>query len=186
MFSTVKSFGVTGVGGYEVSVEVYITGGFPRFELVGLPDAAVKEAKDRVYAAIKNNGFKFPTGRITINLAPADKKKAGTMYDLPILMGMLSAMGNIPRIAKESAFIGELSLTGELRPVQGALPMAIEAQRSGIKYFYVPEENASEAAFADEIQVFPVKNVHQLICHLLSRVRISYCNDCFYRFILFF
>lgn len=173
MFSAIKSFGVSGVGGYEVSVEVYITGGFPKFELVGLPDAAVKEAKDRVYAAIKNNGFKFPTSHITINLAPADKKKAGTMYDLPILIGMLSAMGDIPHIAKESAFIGELSLTGELRPVQGALPMAIEAQRCGIKYLYVPEENAAEAAFADEIEVFPVKNVHQLIRHLTGETPIE-------------
>ena len=173
MFSGVKSFGVSGVGGYEVSVEVYISNGMPAFDIVGLPDAAVKEARERVRAAIKNNGFRFPASRMTVNLAPADKKKAGTAYDLPMLIGILAALGEIRAPDKSSAFIGELSLTGELRPVQGMLPMAIAAQRSGIRKLYVPYDNASEAAFADEIDVYPVKNVHQLICHLTGEMLIE-------------
>ena len=173
MFSNVKSFGVTGVGGYEVSVEVYISGGMPNFDIVGLPDAAVKESRERVRAAIKNNGFKFPASRMTVNLAPADKKKAGTVYDLPMLIGILAALGELRQPDKHSAFFGELSLTGELRPVQGALPMAIAAQRSGIKKLYVPEDNASEAAFADEIEIYPVKSVYQLIRHLTGEQEIT-------------
>ncbi|MBQ8216368.1 MAG: YifB family Mg chelatase-like AAA ATPase [Oscillospiraceae bacterium] len=166
MFSSVKSLGVTGVGGYEVLVEAYISTGLPAFDIVGLPDAAVKEARERVRAAIKNNGFKFPVSRLTINLAPADKKKAGTVYDLPMLVAILTASGELGRTGEDCAFIGELSLMGELRAVQGALPMAIAAQRSGIKKLFVPEENAAEAAFADEIEIYPVKTVHQLIRHL--------------------
>lgn len=166
MFSKVRSFGVSGVGGYNVTVEVYITNGLPAFEVVGLPDAAVKESRERVRAAIKNNGYRFPVSRMTINLAPADKKKAGTMYDLPMLIGILSASGDIEDPGDDCAFIGELSLTGELRPVQGALPMAIEAMRSGVKKLYVPYDNGPEAAFAREISVYPVKDVAQLIKHL--------------------
>lgn len=173
MLSTVKSFGVTGVGGYEVSLEVYISNGLPAFDIVGLPDAAVKESRERVRAAIKNSGFKFPASRLIVNLAPADKKKAGTIYDLPMLVGILAALGDIRQPDKNSAFFGELSLTGELRPVQGALPMAIAAQRCGVKKLYVPEDNASEAAFADEIEIYPVKTVHQLICHLTGEQEIA-------------
>ena len=113
MLSTVKSFGVNGVGGFEVSLEVYISNGMPSFDIVGLPDAAIKESRERVRAAIKNNGFKFPASRMTVNLAPADKKKAGTVYDLPMLIGILAALGDIRQPDKDSAFFGELSLTGE-------------------------------------------------------------------------
>ena len=173
MFSNVKSFGVNGVGGYAVSLEVYISSGMPSFDIVGLPDAAIKESRERVRAAIKNNGFKFPASRMTVNLAPADKKKAGTVYDLPMLIGILAALGELRQPDKDSAFFGELSLTGELRPVQGALPMAIEAQRCGIKKLYVPEDNASEAAFADEIEIYPVKSVYQLIRHLTGEQEIT-------------
>ena len=173
MFSSVKSFGVTGVGGYEVSLEVFISNGMPGFEIVGLPDAAVKEARERVRAAIKNTGFKFPVSRMTVNLAPADKKKAGTVYDLPMLIGILSACGDIKAPEKDCAFIGELSLVGELRAVSGALPMAIAAQRAGIKKFFVPADNASEAAFAEEIEVYPVRNVPELIAHLRGETSIA-------------
>ena len=115
MFSSIKSFGVSGVGGYSVAVEVYISYGMPGFEIVGLPDAAVKEARERVRAAIKNNGFRFPVSRMTVNLAPAGKKKAGTVYDLPIFVGLLAAAGELPAPPQDAAFIGELSLTGALR-----------------------------------------------------------------------
>ena len=172
MFSSVKSMGVSGVGGYMVAVEVYISNGLPGFEIVGLPDAAVKEARERVRAAIKNNGYRFPVSRMTVNLAPADKKKAGTVYDLPILIGILSAAGDIEKPGEDCAFIGELSLTGELRPVAGALPMAIAAMRQGVKRLFVPADNADEAAFAQDISVFPVENVAQLIKHLRGEISI--------------
>ena len=173
MFSCVRSLGVTGVGGYPVSVEVYISNGLPAFDIVGLPDAAVKESRERVRAAIKNNGFKFPVSRMTVNLAPADKKKVGTVYDLPILIGILSALGEIRQPGEECAFLGELSLTGELRPIAGALPMAIAAMRNGVRALYVPEENAAEAAFADGIAVYPVQDVGQLLKHLSGETAIE-------------
>ncbi len=173
MFARVKSLGVSGVGGYGVTVEVDISNGLPAFDIVGLPDAAVKESRERVRAAIKNNGFRFPVSRMTVNLAPADKKKAGTVYDLPMLVGILAATGEIKHPGEDCAFLGELSLTGELRPVTGALPMAIAAQREGIKYLFVPAENALEAAFAEEISVYPVENVSQLLRHLKGEETIA-------------
>ncbi|MCR5089411.1 MAG: YifB family Mg chelatase-like AAA ATPase [Oscillospiraceae bacterium] len=172
MYSNIRSLGVTGVGGYEVGVEVYISNGLPGFDIVGLPDAAVKESRERVRAAIKNNGFRFPVSRMTVNLAPADKKKAGTVYDLPMLIGILAASGDISQPPESCAFVGELSLTGELRPIAGALPMAIAAMRGGIRELFVPEENAAEAAFAEEIRVYPVRNIRQLLSHLSGEERI--------------
>lgn len=163
MFSSVKSFGVNGIGGYEVTVEVNISNGLPGFEIVGLPDTAVKEARERVRAAIKNMGFKFPVSRITVNLAPADVKKAGTMYDLPVLLGILAADGQIRKIPANCAFFGELSLAGELRTVPGALPMALAAERAGVKFLFVPADNASEAAFAENVKVYPVTTAAQLV-----------------------
>ena len=166
MFSTINSLGVSGIGGYLVSVEVYITNGLPHFEVVGLPDAAVKEARERVHAAVKNSGFRFPVSRLTVNLAPADKKKTGTVYDLPILVGILAASGDIALPDADTAFIGELGLSGELRPVQGTLPMALAAERAGIKKLFVPAENAAEAAFADGLTVYGVEDVSRLVRHL--------------------
>ena len=163
MFSKVRSFGVSGVGGYPVELEVYITNGLPAFDIVGLPDAAVKESRERVRAAVKNNGYKFPVSRITVNLAPADRKKVGTLYDLPMLIGILAASGEIEAPKADCAFLGELSLTGELRPISGALPMAIAAQREGVKSLFVPAENAAEAAFAEGVAVSPVDSAAQLI-----------------------
>lgn len=173
MFSSINSFGVSGIGGYGVEVEVYISNGLPGFDIVGLPDAAVKEARERVRAAIKNNGFRFPVSRLTVNLAPADKKKAGTVYDLPILVGILAASGDIDAPGNDTAFIGELSLLGELRPVQGALPMALAAAREGVRELFVPAENADEAAFAEDITVYPVKNVRELLRHLRGEEKIE-------------
>ena len=166
MFSKIRSFGVSGVGGYAVELEVYITNGLPAFDIVGLPDTAVKESRERVRAAVKNNGYKFPVSRITVNLAPADRKKAGTLYDLPMLIGILAACGEIDAPKDDCAFLGELSLTGELRPISGALPMAIAAEREGVKRLFVPAENAAEAAFAEGVTVYPVENAAQLIRHL--------------------
>ena len=173
MFSSIKSYGVSGIGGYGVSVEVYISNGLPSFDIVGLPDAAVKEARERVRAAIKNNGFRFPVSRLTVNLAPADTKKAGTVYDLPILVGILSAAGDIKRPGEDCAFLGELSLTGEVRPVHGVLPMALAAARSCVKKLFVPLENAAEAAFAENVEVYGVKTVMELISHLRAEETLS-------------
>lgn len=166
MFTRISSFGVDGIGGYPVTVEVNHTTGFPSFDVVGLPDNAVKESRERVKAAIRNNSFSMPASRITINLAPADRKKIGTVYDLPILVGMLTVLREIPETEYGAeAFIGELSLNGELRPVSGALPMAICAMREGVKRLFVPAENANEAAFAEDIEVYPVHNIMQLVQH---------------------
>lgn len=173
MLSTIRSLGVKGIGGYEVTVECYVTNGLPAFDVVGLPDAAVKESRERVRAAIKSNGFKFPTSRVTVNLAPADTKKAGTVYDLPIMLGLLAACGAIRQPSAHCGFIGELSLNGELRPVSGALPMAIAAAKAGIDALFVPADNAEEAAFAENIEVYPVANVAELIAHLRGEAEIA-------------
>ena len=165
--------GLQGIGGYEVLLEVYISNGLPAFDVVGLPDAAVREARERVRAAIKNNGYRFPVSRMTVNLAPADKKKAGTLYDLPMFIGILAADGDIDEPGDDCAFIGELSLSGELRPVYGALPMAIAAARCGVKKLFVPADNAAEAAFADGVSVYPVKNVDELLRLMRGEVNIE-------------
>ena len=163
MVSRIRSLGIKGIGGYEVSVECSMAQGLPGFEIVGLPDAAVREARDRVRAAIRNSGLKFPVSRLTVNLAPADTKKAGTVYDLPVLLGILAATGSIKEPPPDYAFFGELSLAGELRPVRGALPMALAAERAGIKRLFAPSDNAPEAAFARGLEVYPVENVAQLL-----------------------
>ena len=142
MLSRVSSMGLRGINGYEVTVECYITSGLPAFDVVGLPDTAVKEARERVRAAIKNCGFKFPPSRITLNLAPAGTKKSGTLYDLPILLGILSANGSLTLPKTRCAFLGELSLEGKVRGVCGVLPMALAAREQGFQELYVPMENA--------------------------------------------
>ncbi len=163
MVSQIRSLGIKGIGGYEVSVECFISPGLPGFEIVGLPDAAVREARDRVRAAVKTCGRRFPASRVTVNLAPADTKKAGTVYDLPVLLGILAAFGEIEQPPADCAFFGELSLTGELRAVPGALPMALAARECGVKRLFVPADNAPEAAFADGVEVYGVKDVASLL-----------------------
>ncbi len=173
MICNVHSLGLSGINGYEVQVECYITNGLPAFEIVGLPDAAVKEARERVRAAVKNSGFKFPVSRITCNLAPAGTRKSGTLYDLPILLGILCAT-DLCRLPKERcAFLGELSLEGAVRPVPGVLPMALAAKEQGIESLYVPAENAPEATLAQGITVYPVKDVSQLVSHLRAEAPIE-------------
>jgi magnesium chelatase family protein len=172
LVSNIRSLGVAGIGGYGVSVECFLSSGLPAFDIVGLPDMAVKEARERVRAAIKNCGLEFPVSRVTVNLAPADVKKLGTVYDLPVMLGILAASRAIKPASDKAAFFGELSLTGELRPVCGALPMALAAGRAGIEELFVPEDNAREAAFADAVTVYPVKSASQLLEHLSGREKI--------------
>ena len=163
-----------GISGYPVNVECDLSGGLPNFDIVGLPDAAVKESRERVRAAIKNCQLEFPLRRITVNLAPADTRKEGPLYDLPIFLGILSAARAIPQIPADCAFIGELSLDGALRPVSGVLSMAIAAHRAGVGALFVPAENAAEATLAGEgLTVYPVHHVTQILCHLQGNSPLS-------------
>lgn len=166
MVVTVRSLGLNGIRGYEVSAECFLSGGLPAFDVVGLPDAAVREARERVRAAIKNCGAKFPVSRITVNLAPAGQKKAGTIYDLPIFVGILAASGELPPLPADAAFLGELSLTGALRGVNGVLPMALAAKEAGVRQLFVPAENAAEATLAGDLTVYGVPDVKALVAHL--------------------
>lgn len=166
MFARVESMGVFALKGFRVTVEVDISRGLPQFELVGLPDSAVKESRDRVRSAIKNLGLEFPVSRITLNLAPADLRKTGPVYDLPVLLGVLCASGQLGPLPSTSAFVGELSLDGGVRPIQGALTMAITARDNGIHHLFLPAANAAEAAVLPELKVYAIESVGQLLGHL--------------------
>ena len=166
MFSKIKSVGIFGILSYMIEIEADVSGGLPCFDIVGLPDTAVKESRDRVRAAIKNCGFKFPTGRITVNLAPADKKKEGAVYDLPVLLAILLASGQIKFDTSDSVFLGEVSLDGRIRSVNGILAMAITAKQNGINHIFVPEENSIEAAAVEGLNVYPVSTITEIIGHL--------------------
>lgn len=169
MVAQVFSMGLYGMDAFPVPVEADLSSGLPAFEMVGLPDAAVKESRDRVRAAMKNCGCDFPVRRITVNLAPADKRKEGPIYDLPLLIALMKASGQLDGGTDDSVFVGELSLTGEVRPVRGVLPMAIAAKENGFRKFYVPADNAAEGAVVDGLTVYPVKNLLQLLRHLTGR-----------------
>lgn len=164
MLAKVNSSALIGINGYNVSVEVDTSVGLPAFDIVGLPDNAVKESKERVRTAVKNSGFEFPVKKITVNLAPANTKKEGPAFDLPIAVGILVCMGiiNEAEIA-ESIIIGELSLDGSVRPVDGVLPMVYSANESGFKRCFVPEKNANEAALVKDIEVIAVKSIDEIV-----------------------
>nr|MBQ8243835.1 YifB family Mg chelatase-like AAA ATPase [Oscillospiraceae bacterium] len=173
MICSVKTLGITGIRGSAVTAECYISNGLPGFDIVGLPDAAVKEARDRVRAAAKSSGLSFPVSRITVNLAPASLKKAGTHYDLPILLSILAASGAVRKPKSTSAFLGEVSLDGRIRPISGVLPMALAAKREGIRYLFVPAENAAEATLARGPAVIPVRTVKELSDGLNGEIVLS-------------
>lgn len=181
MFSKVNSIGLFGLRSYPVGVEASVESmGLPKFDVVGLPDASVSESRDRVRAAMKNNSMEFPVGRITVNLSPADKKKEGPIYDVPILVALLLATGQFSADVSKAAFFGELSLSGKVRKVNGALPMAIEARDSGFTDLYVPLENASECYVVDKINVYPVKDIKTLVDHLKGTCKIKRIDKNFY------
>ena len=164
MLAKVLSSAVLGIDGYIVEVEVDIAGGLPSFSTVGLPEGAVRESKDRVKAAIKNAGYEFPPRRITVNLAPADIKKEGSAFDLPIALGILSAQGIIPPDhLHKYLFLGELSLDGSVKPIKGGLPMAIAAKEAGLQGICLPQANAREAAVVDGIKVLPVEGLGEVV-----------------------
>ena len=173
MLSTITSLGCQGVGGFGVTVECSSSNGLPKFDIVGLPDAAVREARDRVRSAIKNNGMRFPVSHLTVNLAPADQRKEGSVYDLPVLMSILCITGDLQQPPATTAFLGEVALSGEVRPVPGVLPMALSAVRLGIKELFVPAENAPEAAFAEGLLVYPVRHVRDLVGHLRGEQKLQ-------------
>lgn len=166
MFARINSMGLFGIDSYMVGVEVDFGQGLPRVDLVGLPDTAVNESRNRVRSAIKNSGYSFPQSRITINLSPADIRKEGPVYDLPILIAILRAGEQLRCNLDDCAFVGELSLDGLVRHVNGVLPMVIRAKKSGIKRVFVPAANALESSVVKGIEIYAVENVSQVIKHL--------------------
>lgn len=173
-YSKINSMGLMGLDGYLVEVQADLSNGMPAYEVVGLPDAAVREAKERVRAAIKNTGAMFPTKRILINLAPASLRKEGVVYDLPIAVSLLRATNMIGiSDGEETAFMGELSLDGRLNPVSGVLPMAIAAFQKGIKNIFVPEANAAEAAVVEGLTVYGAKTLSDIIMHFTGEKKIE-------------
>ncbi len=171
MVNIINSAGILGIDGYLVRVECDKSAGLPRFDIVGLPDAAVKESTDRVRTAIKNCNLPFPSARITVNLSPADVRKEGSVYDLPILTGLICSeiMPSIDLTHK--AFIGELSLDGNIRPIKGALSMAIALSNSGIDELYLPLENYAEAVLckSENMKIYAVNHVNEMILHLTGK-----------------
>ena len=167
MIGKVKTFGINGIDAYQVDVEADLSSGLTRSTLVGLPDTSVKESKERVQAAIRNSGFDYPVGVLVINLAPANTKKEGSLYDLPTALGILVATYVIqnPESLDEFAFVGELGLDGTLRRVNGVLPMLIGATQLGIKKVIIPQENAEEAAYIDGVEVYTTKNLKSVVCY---------------------
>ncbi len=163
MLAKVLSFGLSGIEGYPVLIEADVYHGMPSYEIVGLPDTAVKESKERVRSAIKNSGYEYPAKKITINLAPADQRKEGSVYDLAIAVGLLAADEQVnAELLRYMAVFGELSLNGDVRPVSGLLPMVIEARRRGMNFVVVPQDNAQEVSYLDGLKVFAVRHLSEL------------------------
>lgn len=173
MYSKLYSFVLCGIECHTVSVEVDSMNSIPSFDIVGLPDTAVKEARDRVRHAIKNSGFTFPASRVTVNLAPAEIKKSGSVYDMPILLGILKTTCQLEAETDDFAFVGQISLSGSVLPVSGVLPMVMKAKESGFKAIFVPFDNATEGAVIEGIDVYGVKDIKQIILHLTGKEKIK-------------
>lgn len=171
MLAITKSMALQGLNGYLVSIQVDISNGMPDFQIVGLPDTSVKESKERVKTAIKNSNIEFLSRRIVVNLSPANTKKEGSMFDLPIAIGILIASkkiknSNLKKVLQETIFIGELSLNGNIEKTKGILPICIEAQKLGIKRIILPRQNAKEASILKEIEILPVNTLKEVISYL--------------------
>ncbi len=178
MLAKILSFGLNGITGYPVDIEIDINSGIPGYDVVGLADTAIKESKSRVKSAIKNSTFNYPINKIIINLAPADTKKEGSMYDLPIALGILVAQDLISnKDIKDYVILGELSLNGEIRKLNGILPMLISAKQLGYTKFIIPYENAMEAAFIDQIDVYPVKTLKEVVGFLKGETVVEKNNN---------
>ena len=173
MYCCVKSMGLSGIDSYPVTVEINISRGMPHFDIVGLPDIAVKESKDRVRAALGNIGFKLGSSQIVVNLAPANTKKNGPIYDLPILLGILKSAELCDLPLDDSAFVGEISLNGDLRPINGVLSMVLTAKEDGCKRVFIPLENGAETSAIEGIDVYPVKNCDVIIDYLMGKTTLK-------------
>ena len=179
MFNYVTSGGVRGIGGFLVKVEADISAGMPMFELVGYLGSEVREAGQRVRTAMKNSGYEMPLSRITVNLAPADVRKQGTGYDLPIALSILSCMGNVPRNSLDKVFIaGELMLSGSICKINGVLPMILEAKRQGLRKCIIPSENQAEGRMVDEIEVIGVSSLKEVVEYLNDKIVIQPYESC--------
>ena len=177
MYARVKSLGIFGLDTFGVTVECDISQGLPRFDLVGLPDAVVKESRERVRASIKNCHLEFPVSRITVNIAPADIKKEGSLYDLPVFISILKATNQLKGNIDDYAFIGELSLDGEIRGINGVLPMVMRAGELGIKSVFIPKENELEGSIIGNVDVLPVKNIFEVMRHISGEMKIMPCYN---------
>ncbi|MEG2073578.1 MAG: ATP-binding protein, partial [Angelakisella sp.] len=177
MYCYVTSMGLSGIDSYPVTVEVNLRRGMPHFDVVGLPDAAVKESRDRVRAAMGNMGYNMPDAQIVVNLAPADTKKSGALYDLPILLGILKAAGKCDLPLEGSAFVGEISLDGRLRPVRGALSMVMAAREEGCTRVFVPYENAAEGSVVQGIEVYPAHSAQEIVELLTGRSTLTLASQ---------
>ena len=171
MLSIVKSISLQGLNGYLISIEVDISSGIPYFEIVGLPDASVREAKERVKTAIKNSKIEYLNRRIIVNLAPANIKKEGSRFDLPIAIGILIASEKIKNLylkdfLNETVFLGELSLDGRVEKINGVLPICIEARKLGIKRIILPKKNAKEATLIEGLEILPINDLNEIIQYL--------------------
>lgn len=173
MLSKVNSIALHGLEGYLIEVQVDISNGMPYWEIVGLPDISVKEAKERVRSAIKNSKYEFQSRRIVVNLAPADLRKEGTYFDLPIAIGILLNLGQIHNISNDVAFVGELSLDGSINKINGILPICIEAKKLGIKKIILPKENSKEGAIVKDIEVIGVRNIKEVVRYLNGEINIK-------------
>lgn len=174
MLSIVKSISLEGLNGYLVDVQVDVSKGVLNFEIVGLPDTSVRESKERVKTAIKNSGFNLLTKKILVNLAPATKRKEGSIFDLPIAIGILNSNDYIyENNLKDIAFLGELSLDGKLNKVNGVLPMCIELVKLGIKKVMLPSANAKEASVVKDLTIIPVENLRQVVNFLNNQIKIA-------------
>lgn len=170
MLARTLSYGLSGVSGFRVLVEVYAANGLPALEIIGLPDASIKESRDRVSAAIANSGFAMPLAKLIVNLAPADVRKEGPSFDLPIAISIMAATRQLPEPdLSNTLMIGELSLDGSLQPIKGALPMVISASENGIQNVILPEGNAAEVACIQHINVYPARSLAQVVNHLRGR-----------------
>lgn len=178
MLSIVKSIALYGLQGYLVHIQVDVSSGMPSFEIVGLPDVSIKESKERVKTAIRNSGVEFLSRKIVVNLAPANTRKEGSIFDLPIAVGILIANGDIDStsldgVFNQTVFIGELALDGSIEVVKGILPICIEAKNLGIKKIILPKANAKEASIINGLDVIPVSNLNEVIDYLNSELIIE-------------
>lgn len=174
MVSNIKSIALNGLEGNLVEVQTDISGGLPKIEIVGLPDMSVRESKERIRSAIKNSKIEFPSKKIIVNLAPANTRKAGTIYDLPIAIGILTALGKINKEKLESTIIiGELSLDGKVNPINGVLAICIEAKNLGIKKVILPKANEREGAIAKDLEIIGVKSLIEVIGYLNHNIEIK-------------